>query len=32
MYSPQDDLKPSGEKERPLLIPEYFFIVLIIKL
>ena len=25
MYSPQDDLKPSGEKERPLLIPAYFF-------
>ena len=32
MYSPQDDLKPSGEKEHPLLIPAYFFIVLIIKL
>ena len=32
MYSPQDDLKPIGEKEHPLLIPAYFFIALIIKL
>ena len=32
MYPPQDDLKPTGEKEHPLLIPVYFFIVSIIKL